>query len=51
MFFRQLFDPLSSTYTYLVGCAETRQEILIGPALPSWKRDFSVIRDQGLTLA
>ena len=23
MIFRQLFEPLSSTYTYLLGCEET----------------------------
>ena len=40
MFFHQLFDSLSNTYTYLLGCAETRREILIGPARPSWERDI-----------
>lgn len=51
MFFRQLFEPLSSTYTYLLGCEETRQAMLIDPVLPSWERDLCAIRDLGLTLA
>lgn len=51
MLFRQLFEPLSSTYTYLLGCEETRQAILIDPVLPSMERDLCVIRDLGLTLA
>ncbi len=33
MIFRQLFDLNSSTYTYLVACAETRKSILIDPVL------------------
>ena len=51
IFFRQLFEPLSSTYRYLLGCEETRQAILIDPVLPNWERDLCVIRDLGLTLA
>lgn len=31
MIFRQLFEPLSSTYTYLLGCEETGHAILIDP--------------------
>lgn len=27
MIFRQLFEPLSSTYTYLLGCEETGQAL------------------------
>lgn len=33
MIFRQLFDPASSTYTYLLGDAETGQALLIDPVL------------------
>jgi len=29
MIFRQLFERESSTYTYLIGCAETREAVLI----------------------
>ena len=51
MLFRQLFEPISSTYTYLVGCPDTGQAILIDPVLPAWERDLEVIRTLGLTLA
>lgn len=50
MIFRQLFEPLSSTYTYLLGCEETRQALLIDPAMPVWQRDLEVLRDLGLRL-
>ena len=29
MIFRQLFERESSTYTYLIGCEQTRQAVLI----------------------
>ena len=28
MIFRQLFEPISSTYTYLLGCSDTGQAVL-----------------------
>ena len=34
MVFRQLFEPLSSTYTYLLGCETSGQALLIDPVLP-----------------
>ncbi|HEY0844368.1 MAG TPA: MBL fold metallo-hydrolase, partial [Noviherbaspirillum sp.] len=33
MIFRQLFEPISSTYTYLLGCEETGQAVLIDPVI------------------
>ncbi len=51
MIFRQLFEPLSSTYTYLLGCEETRQAILIDPVIVSIDRDLTEISRLGLTLA
>lgn len=51
MIFRQLFEPISSTYTYLLGCEETGQAILIDPVLPAWQRDLEAINDLGLKLA
>jgi glyoxylase-like metal-dependent hydrolase (beta-lactamase superfamily II) len=51
MIFRQLFEPLSSTYTYLLGCEETGQAMLIDPVVPSMGRDLEVLRGLGLTLA
>jgi glyoxylase-like metal-dependent hydrolase (beta-lactamase superfamily II) len=51
MIFRQLFEPLSSTYTYLIGCEETGQAILIDPVVVAMDRDLAEVRRLGLTLA
>lgn len=51
MIFRQLFEPLSSTYTYLLGCEETGLAVLIDPVYPAWERDLALIRSLGLKLA
>ncbi|MER2552953.1 MAG: MBL fold metallo-hydrolase [Thauera sp.] len=51
MIFRQLFEPISSTYTYLLGCEDTGQAVLIDPVLPAWQRDLEELRRFGLTLA
>ncbi|HHB11570.1 MAG TPA: MBL fold metallo-hydrolase [Chromatiales bacterium] len=48
MFFRQLFEPDSSTYTYLLGCPYTGETVLIDPVLETAERDLEVIRDLGL---
>lgn len=50
MIFRQLFEPLSSTYTYLLGCEETGQAVLIDPVIVAVDRDLSEINRLGLTL-
>ncbi|MHB1175891.1 MAG: MBL fold metallo-hydrolase [Sulfuriferula sp.] len=51
MIFRQLFEPVSSTYTYLLGCEETGQALLIDPVLPTWQRDLAELNALGLKLA
>lgn len=51
MIFRQLFEPGSSTYSYLLGCEETGQAALIDPVLETVERDLDLIRALGLTLA
>lgn len=51
MIFRQLFEPLSSTYTYLLGCKETGQAILIDPVIVAVERDLAELARLGLTLA
>lgn len=51
MIFRQLFEPVSSTYTYLLGCPETGQAVLIDPVLPTWQRDLEEVNRLGLKLA
>lgn len=50
MLFRQLFENNSSTYTYLVACADTGQSVLIDPVLESVDRDLEVLRELGLKL-
>lgn len=51
MIFRQLFEPLSSTYTYLLGCEETGLAVLIDPVINSIERDLAEIHSLGLKLA
>lgn len=51
MMFRQLFEPLSSTYTYLIGCEQTGQAILIDPVIATMDRDLAEIQRLGMTLA
>lgn len=51
MLFRQLFEPISSTYTYLLGCEDTRMAILIDPVMPAWQRDLGELNAMGLRLA
>lgn len=51
MIFRQLFEPLSSTFTYLLGCEETGQAVLIDPVIVSMDRDLAELSRLGLSLA
>jgi sulfur dioxygenase len=51
MIFRQLFDPISSTYTYLLGDEGTGKAVLVDPVLPAWRRDLQAVRELGLELA
>ncbi len=51
MIFRQLFEPLSSTYTYLLGCEETGRALLIDPVIVTMERDLAEVQRLGLTLA
>jgi len=48
MIFRQLYDPVSSTYTYLLGCAESREAVVIDPVFEQHARDAALIRELGL---
>lgn len=51
MIFRQLFEPLSSTYTYLLGDEHSGQAILIDPVISSMERDLAELHRLGLKLA
>ncbi|XP_063910702.1 persulfide dioxygenase ETHE1, mitochondrial [Zophobas morio] len=48
--FRQLFDATSSTYTYLLGDADSAECILIDPVVEHAKRDFQLTKDLNLKL-
>lgn len=50
MIFRQLFDPQSSTYSYLLADPGTRDAVLIDPVFEQARRDEALIRELGLTL-
>ena len=50
MIFRQLFEPGSSTYTYLIACRQTGAALLIDPVLEAVERDLDLIQKLGLTL-
>src|SRR5258706_11773183 len=50
MIFRQLFDPQSSTYTYLVADAASRDVLLIDPVFEQARRDAALIEELGLKL-
>jgi len=50
MLFRQLFDPVSSTYTYLLADEETREAVIIDSVLDQIERDAQLIQELGLDL-
>ncbi len=51
MIFRQLFEPISSTYTYLLGCEDTGQAVLVDPVVNAIERDLAELSRLGLKLA
>jgi glyoxylase-like metal-dependent hydrolase (beta-lactamase superfamily II)/rhodanese-related sulfurtransferase len=50
MIFRQLFDPQSSTYTYLLADERSRHALLIDPVFEQARRDAALIAELGLKL-
>jgi glyoxylase-like metal-dependent hydrolase (beta-lactamase superfamily II)/rhodanese-related sulfurtransferase len=48
--FRQLFDPQSSTYTYLLADSATREAVLIDPVFDHARRDAALVEELGLRL-
>jgi glyoxylase-like metal-dependent hydrolase (beta-lactamase superfamily II)/rhodanese-related sulfurtransferase len=50
MIFRQLFDQASSTFTYLLADAASRQAVLIDCVFEQHKRDLALLRELELTL-
>jgi sulfur dioxygenase len=50
MIFRQLFDPQSSTYTYLLADTGTRDAVVIDPVFEQARRDVALIEELGVRL-
>jgi len=51
MIFRQLVEPESSTYTYLIGCENTGEAVLLDPVIETCERDMEAVAALGLNLA
>ena len=50
MIFRQLFDPVSSTYTYILGDSVSREAIIIDPVFEQVRREIALLSELGLKL-
>ena len=50
MLFRQLYEPDSSTFSYLLACPETGECAIIDPVLDTVERDLSVLQSLNLRL-
>ena len=46
----QLFESVSSTYTYLLADTESREAVLIDPVLETVDRDLKLIEELGFNL-
>jgi sulfur dioxygenase len=51
LIFRQLFDPPSSTYTYLLADDRSGAAVIIDPVFEQVRRDAALIEELGLRLA
>jgi len=49
--FYQLFEPETSTYTYLLGDKETKEAIILDPVLETVDRDLKLVQELGLKLS
>lgn len=50
LLFRQLLDPETSTWSYLLADPATREALLIDPVREQFERDAALLRELGLTL-
>lgn len=50
MIFRQLFDPATSTYTYLLGDTPGGNAVIVDPVREQADRDLGLVRELGLRL-
>jgi len=51
LIFRQLFDPPSSTFSYLLADGETGDAVFIDPVFEQAPRDTALVRELGLKLS
>ena len=51
MIFRQLIERESSTYTYLIGCENTGEAVLLDPVIETYDRDLKAVAALGLNLS
>jgi len=50
MFFKQLFDPASSTLSYVIADDASHEAVLIDPVIEQVERDVRLVREHGLDL-
>lgn len=50
MIFHQLFEPESSTYTYILGDPVTREAVIIDPVIETIERDLKLLNELDLKL-
>lgn len=50
LIFHQLFEPETSTYTYLIADAQTKEAAIIDPVLETVDRDLKLVDELGLKL-
>jgi Zn-dependent hydrolases, including glyoxylases len=50
LIFRQLFDPQSSTYSYLLADRRSREAVLIDPVFEQAQRDAALIQELDVKL-
>uniref|UniRef100_A0AC35F8G6 Metallo-beta-lactamase domain-containing protein n=1 Tax=Panagrolaimus sp. PS1159 TaxID=55785 RepID=A0AC35F8G6_9BILA len=48
--FRQLFEPVSCTYSYIFGCSSSKKAVIIDPVFEMIERDTKLILQMGLDL-
>lgn len=50
LIFRQLFDPVSCTYTYIVGCARTKEAVIVDTVFEQTDRDVEQVKRLGVEI-
>ncbi|MGE0634174.1 MAG: MBL fold metallo-hydrolase [Pseudobdellovibrionaceae bacterium] len=50
LLFQQLFEPESSTYTYILGDSDSKEAVIIDSVLETAERDWKIVNEMGLKL-